>query len=119
MRLLGIFCMLVEVIELYWQGSKLSRDARRQVKPVRGVLTVDRRWTHRDLESAPLYADLRPFQLETLCQVKLRYWRGRHVVLSGNQIGPVPGHKSAKTYYEQWWWCRFVNDPVPPAPRRS
>lgn len=22
-----------------------------------------------------------------------------------NQIGAAPDHKSAMTYYEQWWWC--------------
>lgn len=111
--------MLVEVLELYWQGSKLSRDARRQLRPVRGRLTVDRRWTHDGLDSAPLYADIAPFQLETLCQVKLRFWRGRNVVLSGQQRGPVPTHKKAETYYEQWWWCRILSDAEPPVPRRS
>lgn len=111
--------MLVDVIELYWQGVKLSRDARRQLTPVRGHLTVDRRWTHVNLDTAPLYADLIPFQLETLSQVKLRHFRGRNLVLSGYQRGRLPGSKREGTYFEQWWWCRIVTDPSQPAPRRS
>lgn len=104
-----IYSMLVEVVELWWQGKKLSREARKQLKPVRGELTVERRWTHQDIEWAPLYADIRPYQLETLCQVKLRYWKGRNVVLSGVQRGPDAERKKGETQYEQWWWCRILS----------
>jgi hypothetical protein len=102
--------MLVEVIELYWQGEKLSREARRQLKPVRGSLTVDCIWTHASLDNPPLHADILPFQIETLQRVRLRYWRGRNVVLSGVQRASLPGYKSSTTHYEQWWWCRIVTD---------
>lgn len=111
--------MIVDVIELYWQGQKLSRAARRQLRPVRGALTVDRRWTHDNLENAPLYADLMPFRLETLCQVKLRFWRGRNVVLSGVQRCALLSGKGGETHFEQWWWCRIVMEPGLQAADRS
>lgn len=100
--------MLVEVVQLYWRGEKLSREARRQVKPVRGQLTVDRLWTHAHMDNPAVHADLMPYRLETLQRVRLRYWRGRNVVLSGLQRDTIPGSKDATVHYEQWWWCRIV-----------
>lgn len=110
--------MLVEVIELYWHGEKLSRDARRQLSPVRGELSVDRLWTHSGIEDAPVHAHLVPPRLEPLYRVKLRYWRGRNVVLSGQQRAALPGRR-AEAPFEQWWWCKIITDPLQPAAGRS
>lgn len=109
--------MLVDVLELYWQDQKLSRDTRRQMLPVRCMITVDRMWSDRDVEEAPVHAHVMPPKLEPLYSAQMRYWKGRNVVLSGRQRGLVAGTKGTLAPQQQWWWCQIVLDPsVPPRP---
>lgn len=109
--------MLVDVLELYFQDEKLSRCARRQATPVRCTITVDRMWSDRDLEDAPVHANVVPPRLEPLYGARMRYWKGRNVVLSGRQRGLVKGTKNTLAPQQQWWWCQIVMDPsIPPRP---
>lgn len=106
--------MLVDVIELYWQDEKLSREARRQVVPTRVQITVDRMWTDRDLDRAKKHAHVVPPVLEPLYSAELEYWKGSNIVLSGRQRGPVRGTKGTLAPQQQMWWCQIVLDPLTP-----
>lgn len=110
--------MLVDVVELNYHGSRIPREYRKGLPCVRGRISVERLLSHQALDNAPVHAHIVPPRLEPLYGVKLRYWRGQHLVLVGNQRTAIPG-KRAETSYEQVWWCRIVTDQVPSAPDPS
>ena len=110
--------MLVDVVELNCRGVRVPREHRKGLVPVRGRVVVDRLLSHQGLDKAPVHAHLHPPRLEPLYRVKLRYWRGQHLVLVGEQRTALPG-KRAETSFEQVWWCRIVTGPEPRAPDPS
>lgn len=107
--------LLVDVVELYAHGRKRPREEVRAMPPVRGRLSIDRMLYDQSLDRPPVHAHLVPFKLEPLYRCRVEYWRGRNVVLSGQQMAEVPGRKRATARYEQWWWCRIVTDASPQA----
>lgn len=100
--------MLVDVVELYKHGVKRPRAEVRSSPPVRGRLSIDRMLTDQGLSRPHVHAHLVPFVLEPLYRCRVEYWRGRNVVLSGQQLDDVPGRKRSTARYEQWWWCKIV-----------
>ena len=100
--------MLVDLVELFSCGVKRPRDEVRASVPLRGHLNIDKMWTHQDVDRAPVHAHLDPPRIESLYRCRLVYWRGRNVVLSGVQRGPVPGRRKAEQEYVQMWWCKIV-----------
>lgn len=111
--------VLVDVVELYEHGLKRPRAEVRASAPIRGRLSIDRLLSDQCLDRPPVHAHLVPFGLEPLYRCRVEYWRGRNVVLSGEQHSEVPGRKRATARYVQWWWCKIVTDPSPPAPQPS
>lgn len=86
----------------------------RATVPVRGDIHVDRLWTDRELDRAPVHADIRPMQLDTLYSARLRYWRGANIVLEGWQRQPAKGYQTGGARFRQRWWLRIVLDPATP-----
>lgn len=99
--------MLVDVIELNRLGRRLPRAERLALVPVRAVITIDRMWTDRERDEAPVHATLERYPLEPLYNVKIKYWRRRDIVLMGQQHTALP-KRGAHARFEQWWWCRIV-----------
>lgn len=114
--------MLADIIELRRADSARPRDEVRASVPARVTMSVDRFWTDAGLDRAPVHAFVTPMCLEPLYDVRLRYWRGLNIVLTGRQRQPVPGRRQAERLFDQVWWCRIVTDPsippISPADRR-
>lgn len=101
--------MLVDVVELNYLGRRIPRHERAGLPVTRGQISVAKLWTHDAVDNAPVHAHIAPPRLEPLYSVKLRYWRGRHLVLVGQQAAPIPKRSKAVGKFEQVWWCRIVD----------
>lgn len=86
--------MLVDVVELYEHGLRRPREDVRASLPVRAELSIDRMLTDQGLDRPMVHAHLVPFSLEPLYRCRVEYWRGRNVVLSGEQRAEVAGRKT-------------------------
>lgn len=105
--------MLVDVVELFRDGVRLSHEEARAQMPVRGTLTIDKAMGWQSIELAPLTAMIVPIQLEPLGRARILYLRGRNLVLHGLQLGPNGAKKRNGSAHEQIWWCRIVRDEDP------
>ncbi len=101
--------MFVDVIELNYRGGRIPKHERGGLPVTRGTIHIDKLWTHDRLEKAPVHAYLTPPSLEPLYGAKVRYWRGRTVVLVGQQrLGNAK--RKSETSYEQVWLCRILTE---------
>jgi hypothetical protein len=102
--------MLVDVKELNYLGGRIPRHERGGLPVTRGELSIGKMWTHDGLDNAPVHAQLLPPKLEPLYSVKLRYWRGRTLVLVGEQYAPLPKRSRAAGRFPQVWLCKLVTE---------
>jgi hypothetical protein len=102
--------MLVDVIELNYMGRRIPKRERGGLPVTRGDLSVDKLWTHDRIDNAPVHALLVPPRLEPLYSVKLRYWRGRTLVLVGEQYAPDPKRTKSAGRFDQVWLCKIVTE---------
>lgn len=102
--------MLVDVIELFRDGVRLSHEEARAQPPVRGTLTIDKAMGWQAIEVAPVTAMIVPIQLEPLGRARILYLRGRNLVLHGLQLGPNGEKRRNGAAHEQIWWCRIVRE---------
>lgn len=99
--------MLVDVIELNRFGVRIPRAERQGLMPVRASITIDRMWSDRDREEAPVHASLERHPLEPLYNCRVKYWRRRSLVLVGQQYADLP-RRNTRGRFEQVWWVRIV-----------
>lgn len=93
--------MLVDVVELNYEGKRLPREVWRYSVPVRAELSMLKYFSWHGHENAPVFATLTPYRLESLDRAKVLHMAKRSIVIMGQQR-----HRGAN--FEQVWWCRFV-----------
>jgi hypothetical protein len=116
--------MLVDVIQMRFQGTKLSLDELRAARPTRGILTVQTHTPGRINERGTAYATLTSARtsdalIPVLRDTSIRSLKGKEFVLHGFQT-TAPPIGSSQTC-PQAWWCKLVEDaePVLVRPRQA
>jgi hypothetical protein len=114
--------MLVEVVPLRREGEKRRAEDVLTARPERGYLFVQPETIGQGGGSAPgiptISATLMvndngggPVALPGLSEVRIRRWRGRQLILIGQEY--VPGSGVPGRYWPQAWWVRIVGDSIP------